>query len=391
MAIKVKLREKKISGNRQSLYLDFYPAIPNPETGEPTRRKFLGLYINSEKIKGENGKVKKINLSPIDKQHNKETLQLAEQIRQKRENHLNKPEIYTGYEKEQLKIKELGEQSFVAYFKSLADKRKASNYDNWASAYNYLETFTKGNLKFADLNEKFCNDFKEYLLTTKSNKSNKVTLAQNSAVSYFNKLKATLKQAYKDGYLPSDLNGKIECIKPQETISQTLTIEELNTLAKTECKNPLLKKYVLFSALTGMPFKEMQNLNWGQVELSETFGIRIKMIRQKTDKPYLLNISEQAYSLMGERKMQTDKVFEGINNRDRYYFFPLWLAEAGIKKDMTFHDLRHTYGCLQIDAGTDIYTLQGNMGHSTPQQSMEYGKISDQRKREAADKIKLDF
>jgi hypothetical protein len=35
MAIKVKLREKKISGNRQSLYLDFYPAIPHPETGEP--------------------------------------------------------------------------------------------------------------------------------------------------------------------------------------------------------------------------------------------------------------------------------------------------------------------------------------------------------------------
>jgi len=391
MAIKVKLREKEISGNRQSLYLDFYPAIPHPETNEPTRREFLGLYINAEKIKDKNGKVKSIKLTPIDKQHNKETLQLAEQIRQKRENHLNKPEIYTGYEKEQLKIKEQGEQNFVTYFKNLSDKRKASNHDNWVAAYKYLETFTKGNLKFADLNEKFCNDFKEYLLTTKSNKSNKVTLAQNSAVSYFNKLKATLKQAHKDGYLNTDLNAKIECIETQETIKQTLTIEELNTLAKTECKNPLLKKYVLFSALTGMPFKEMQNLNWAQVEISETFGIRIKMIRQKTGKPYLINISEQAYSLMGERKEPTDKVFEGINNRDRYYFFPLWLAEAGIKKEMTFHDLRHTYGCLQIDAGTDIYTLQGNMGHSTPRQSMMYGKISDQRKREAADKIKLDF
>jgi integrase len=379
MSIKVKLRQKAISGNRQSLYLDFYPAIPHPETGEPTRREFLGLYL-FDKAK-----------NPIDKQSNKETLQLAEQIRQKRENYLNKPEIYTGYEKEQLKIKEQGEQNFVTYFKSLADKRKASNHDNWVSAYNYLETFTKGNLKFADLNEKFCDEFKEYLLTTKSNKSSKTTLAQNSAVSYFNKLKATLKQAYKDGYLQTDLNAKIECIEPQERIKQTLTIEELNTLAKAECKYPLIKKYVLFSALTGMPFKEMQNLNWGQVEISETFGIRIKMIRQKTGKPYLINISEQAYSLMGERKEQTDKVFEGINNRDRYYFFPLWLAEAGIKKDMTFHDLRHTYGCLQIDAGTDIYTLQGNMGHSTPRQSMMYGKISDQRKREAADKIKLDF
>ena len=402
MAIKVKLRQKAISGNRQSLYLDFYPAIPHPETGEPTRREFLGLYIPNpvkfKKRKDKNGNEKQIPVYDENPALNilietdvENILKRAEQIRQKKENQLNKPEIYTGYEKEQLKIKEQGEKNFVEYFKSLADKRKASNHDNWVSAYNYLETFTQGNLKFADLNEKFCNEFKEYLLTTKSNKSKKVTLAQNSAVSYFNKLKATLKQAYKDGYLPSDLNAKIECIEPQERIKQTLTIEELNTLAKAECKYPLIKKYVLFSALTGMPFKEMQNLNWGQVEVSETFGIRIKMIRQKTGKPYLINISEQAYSFMGERKEPTDKVFEGINDRDRYYFFPLWLAEAGIKKDMTFHDLRHTYGCLQIDAGTDIYTLQGNMGHSTPRQSMMYGKISDQRKREAANKIKLDL
>lgn len=379
MAIKVKLREKKISGNRQSLFLDFYPAIPHPETGLPTRREFLGMYL-MEKPK-----------NPFDKQHNKETLQIAEQIRQKRETHLNKPEIYTGYEKEQLRIKELGEQNFVAYFKSLAEKRKASNHDNWVSAYHYLETFTKGNLKFADLNEKFCNDFKQYLLTTKSNKSSKTNLSQNSASSYFNKLKATLKQAYKDGILQTDLNVKIKGIETQEQIKQTLTIEELNILAKTECKYPLLKNYVLFSALTGMPFKEMQNLCWGQVEISETFGIRIKMIRQKTGKPYYINISEQAYTLLGESKEPTDKVFPEISNNDRYIYFRLWLSESGIKKDMTFHDLRHTYGCLQIDFGTDIYTLQGNMGHSTTRQTMMYGKISDQRKREAADKIQLDF
>ena len=377
MAIKVKLRQKTISGNRQSLYLDFYPAIPHPETGKPTRREFLGLYL-FDKAK-----------NPIDKQNNKEVSQLAEQIRQKKENHLNKPEIYTEYEREQLRIKEQGKKNFVGYFKTLADKRKMSNNDNWISAYNYLVAFTKGNLSFADLNEKFCNDFKEYLLTTKSNKSSKKSLAQNSAVSYFNRLKAALKQAYKDGYLRSDLNSKIDCIETQDIIKQTLTIEELNTLAKAECKYPLLKEYVLFSALTGMPFKEMQNLNWGQVEVSESFGVRIKMIRQKTGKPYLINISEQAYDLMGERKEPTDKVFQEINNRDRYYFFPLWLAEVGIRKDMTFHDLRHTYGSLQIDLGTDIYTLQGNMGHSTPRQSMKYGKISDQRKREAADRIRL--
>jgi len=48
MTVKVKLREKVISGNRKSLYLDFYPAIPNPETGEPTRREFLNLFLTNE-------------------------------------------------------------------------------------------------------------------------------------------------------------------------------------------------------------------------------------------------------------------------------------------------------------------------------------------------------
>jgi integrase len=115
------------------------------------------------------------------------------------------------------------------------------------------------------------------------------------------------------------------------------------------------------------------------------------MIRQKTTKPYQINISEQAYGFLGERKEPTDKVFENLNNRDRYHFFPLWLATAGIKKEMTFHNLRHTYGCLQIDLGTDIYTLQGNMGHATARQTMGYAKVSDNRKREAADKIKLDL
>ena len=42
---KVTLRSKEISKNREALYLDFYPPIPNPETGKPTRREFLKLHI----------------------------------------------------------------------------------------------------------------------------------------------------------------------------------------------------------------------------------------------------------------------------------------------------------------------------------------------------------
>jgi len=36
-------------------------------------------------------------LSPLEKQHNEQTLKLAEQIKVKRENQLNKPEIYVAF------------------------------------------------------------------------------------------------------------------------------------------------------------------------------------------------------------------------------------------------------------------------------------------------------
>ena len=412
MAIKVKLRTKAISGNRQSLYLDFYPAIINPDTGEPTRREFLNLFLNDE-IKHETlfyldtkgkpqkkivpvldkaGHTKKVNLNPIDKQHNKETLQLAEQIRQKRDNHINKPEIYTGYEKDQLKIRDRGERNFVEYFKKLADKRKASNYDNWVSAYYYLETFTKGNLKFIDLNETFCNEFREYLLTTKSNKSSKTSLSQNSALSYFNKVKAALKQAYKDGYLQTDLNRSIEPIKQAETQRNFLTIEELNRLVKVDCQNPLIKRAALFSALTGLRFSDIEKLVWSEFEYIEGNGYFIQFKQQKTKGVEMMPISEQAYSLLGEKKEPTDKVFEGLTySAYSNKHLAKWIGLAGITKEITFHCFRHTFATLQLSKGTDIYTVSKMLGHRELKTTQIYAKIIDQTKRIAADKIQLDF
>lgn len=385
MATKVSLRQKKISKGRKSLYLDFYPPIPHPETGAPTRREFLGLYIY-EKAK-----------TPIYKKHNTETLKIGESIRQKRENFLNKPEIYNQYEKEQLRLKKLGEICFVEYFTKLANKRKASNHDNWISALKYLEAFTNGSLKFANLNQKFLEDFKEHLLTTKSNKSNKTTLSQNSAVSYFNKVKATLKQAYKDGILQFDLNIKVSPIKPDETRREYLTLEELNSLAKTDCNNSLLKRAALFSALTGLRFSDIQKMTWSELEYMSEQGYFLNFNQKKTKSVEILPISEQAYSFtLGNqepKEMPQDKcVFEGLKYsvyHNKHLF--QWIGAAGITKDITFHCFRHTFATLQLFNGTDIYTVSKMLGHKDLKTTQIYAKIVDATKRTAANKIQLDL
>ena len=423
MAIKVKLRQKNISEGRKSLYLDFYPAIINHKTGKKTRREFLGLYLFSDKkaLKSElqnledrikslklqgkttNSQEKELTeiqtffkkfrgLTSIDKVHNSNTLSRAESIRQKRDNIIGKPEIYSDVEKEQLRINELGEQCFVEYLKKLTDKRYGSNHSNWNSTLKFFTVFTNGSIKFKDLNVPLFEDFKSYLLTVKSNKSRKATLEINTASSYFNKIKAALKQAYKDEILQADLNGRITPIPEKETRREFLTIEEVNTLYKTSCKNALLRKTAIFSALTGMAFKEIQNMVWGDATFTKSTGYTVLTKRQKTQSDNYLPISEQAYSLMGERKGSKERVFEGLKySASNNKILSEWITSAGITKKITFHCFRHTYSVLQLSNGTNIYALSKMLGHKSIKTTEIYAKIIDKVKRDTTNKIILDL
>ncbi len=101
----------------------------------------------------------------IDKQHNKDTQSIAEANKAEKGQPAKQARDLYRIWKNQLILKEKGKQCFVEYFKKLANKKKTSNHDNWISALNYLNNFTNGSLKFFDLDESFCEDFKNYLLT----------------------------------------------------------------------------------------------------------------------------------------------------------------------------------------------------------------------------------
>lgn len=371
--VKVSLRRKPMNGGKQSLYLDFYPAIQHPDTGKQTRREFLRLHI-WDKPKND-----------IEKNHNKETLGLAENIAAKRQIAVQNLQYgFLSTEKQ--------ERDFVEYFEELTEKRAGSNFDNWYSSLNYIKAFTGGKLRFADVNLHWCNQFKEYLLNIPTNRSAKAKLSQNSALSYFNKLRATLKQAYKDGYLLTDLNSRLEGIKEEETKREYLTLEELQLLVNTDCSMIVLKAAALFSALTGLRFSDIHKLTWGEVKQSEADGYYLEFQQKKTKGFEVLPISEQAHDLLGGRGNDNDKVFEGlIYSAWVNAHLVKWVARAGIKKDITFHSFRHTYATLQLSLGTSIYTVSKMLGHKDLKTTQIYAKIVDEDKRNAADKIKLNF
>ena len=375
MATKVKLRQRAISGNRQSLYLDFYPAIPHPETGEPTRREFLGLYL-FDKPK-----------NPFDKQSNKETLQLAENIRAKRQIEIQAGNY--GF----LNTRQKAETDFVQYFKQIVETKTGSNKHGWQTTFNYFEMFTGGKFTLSNLNENLCNDFREYLLTAKRQRGiQSKQITQSSARAYYNKFKAALKQAYKKGLIEKDLSTRIDGISEPEVQREHLTLEQLQTLVNTPCSIPLLKNAAIFSALTGLRFSDIAKLIWSEVQYSEREGYFLQFRQKKTKGVEVLPISEQAFKLLGERKEPTEQVFKGlIYSAYLNVHLKQWILRAGITKDITFHCFRHTFATLQLSHGTDIYTVSKMLGHRELKTTQIYAKIVDDTKRKAADKIKLDM
>lgn len=371
---KVTLRKKAISKARHSLYLDFYPPIPNLETGKPTRREFLQLYLY-DKPNGE-----------IQKTHNKETEKLAEYIQASRQLKLQAQDY--GF-----LIKETQNSCFIEYFRKQVTKRKGSNSGNWKSALPYLEKFSGGTIKMVEVNEGWCNDFKEYLLNACSRRSKDKPLSQNSVVSYFNKLKAALAQAYKDGLLINDINSKIDSVKPQETQRLTLTIEELKKLTATDCSQPILKRAALFSALTGLRFSDIEKLTWGEVEeTASAEGIKyyLNYTQKKTKSVQVHPISEQAYKLLGEPNDSSDLVFQGLKySAYQNVHLRQWIMDAGIHKKITFHNFRHTFATLQVHFGTHIVTIKDLLGHKNLKTTMVYAKSDNLAKMIAANKIQF--
>jgi integrase len=93
---------------------------------------------------------------------------------------------------------------------------------------------------------------------------------------------------------------------------------------------------------------------------------------------------------LGERGESNEQVFHVLHySAWENVKLKRWVLAAGITKDITFHSFRHTYATLQLSADTDFNTITKMMGHNYKKTTLIYAKVVDQKKRAAADKIKL--
>ena len=374
--INVTLRKRTLPSGKITLYLDFFPPVYNAKTREFSRREYLGLYLVS---KPKNN---------IDKAMNSENLYKAEMICANRLNELNKQQIYTPFEQERLRLQEIGEKSFLQYLKQTAEIKTGNNAEIWKYAIIHFEKFLKNeDILMQEIDVTIIEDFREYILKAKCLKKKDQFLAQNTALSYFNKIKATLRKAYKKGLLQTDINAAVDNIKEQESQRNFLTMEEASRLFRTPCKKEIVKRVCMFSLLTGIRYSDIAKLTWEEVQYSKSEGYYIRFKQQKTDRPVTLPISQEAFEFLGEKETQYKRVFYDLKKWDVDRLLPIWVKDASIEKHITFHCFRHTYATLQMAAGTDIFTVSKMLGHKNIKTTQIYTKIIDEKKRETTNKI----
>jgi len=371
--MKIHLRKRQHSKTGSiSLFLEIYKGTTTSSDGKVKNLRdyeYLNLYL-IDKPK-----------TPIDKQHNKDTLQLAESIKAKRE-----LEIKNGLYGFTNKFKQ--STNFIDYFTEQMEKRKQSigNYGNWDSTLKHLIKFAGTKVSFREIDQNFAENFRDYLKNT-AKKSSGQPLSSSSVSSYFLKFRACLKEAVRKKIILS--NPAIDVSNPKviENIREYLTLDELKAIVKAECRYDVLKRAFIFSCLTGLRWSDINNLKWSELQKTND-GWRITFHQQKTKGLQYLDLSEQSRGYLGEADSPDDRVFTGLKYSS-YMNVELskWMMRAGITKDITFHCARHTFAVLQLTLGTEIFTLSKLLGHSELKTTQIYAKIVDEKKREAVNKI----
>lgn len=369
--MKVFLRQRKQTRNGTiSLYLEIYKGYAETKDGKrkPIRDyEYLDLYLIDKPS------------NPIDKQQNKENLNLAESIKAKRELEIkNGTYGFTNEFKKQT--------NFIEYFRNLVNKKETKgNLGNWYSTQIHLENYAGSNVTFKDIDLQFAEGFKEYL--NKAKRKDGKPLANNSKASYFAKFRAALNEAVKEKIIygnPAVETGNYKTIESQR---EYLTLDELRKLAQTECRYDVLKRAFLFSCLTGLRWSDINNLKWNDVQQINN-SCRIHFKQQKTKGQQYLDINQQARELMQGIGKPDERVFIGLNYSSYMNVaLQMWILKAGITKQITFHCARHTFAVLQLTLGTEIYTLSKMLGHSELKTTQIYAKIVDEKIKEAVNKI----
>lgn len=338
-----KLGAKILSDGRESLFLDYYLGyiMVYDESKDKTvakkdrKREALKLYLWQAPR------------TPLERQQNKETLELAKKIRFERSQELL--ENITGY-----RLRKERKVNFLDYFQAYNDRYTKKDV-----------RMMKGVLtRFIDFLKIEYPQYSTYI------KPEQITIAKNPC------------------------KGVVCKCDKQVLRKDVLSLEEMQALISThyDNENPEIRRAFIFCLYTGIRFCDVQDLKYSNVDYSN----KILSFEQNKTKGHSANsgvvipLNDDLLQLIGEphtEQYEQETIFRLPSATMCLKALRRWTKRAGITKHITWHCARHSFAVNILNNGANIKTVASLLGHSGLKHTEKYTRAVDSLKEAAINSL----
>jgi site-specific recombinase XerD len=345
------------------------------------KREFLSLYLWQAPR------------TPIERQRNKDVLELAKRIRFERGQELL--EDVEGY-----RLKRSTDINFLDYFQSYIEKYTKKDKRMIEIAYN----------RFVD----FLNETPEYNKYSKRIKPNQLSrdmmvvfteyLQSRSrgegAKSIYQRFKKVIKYAVEHDVMYKNPCDKVSIkVDEQQLRKEVLSLEEIQQLIayRDKKQNQEIRRAFIFCLYTGLRFCDVRDLTFANVDYSN----RLLKFEQNKTKGHSANsgvvipLNDGLINLIGQPinlENRSEIVFKLPSYEMCLKSLDRWVKSAGITKHISWHCARHSFAVNILNNGANIKTLASLLGHSGLKHTEKYTRAVDGLKQDAINSLpQLEF
>jgi len=373
------LRKSVKDGSEYSLYLEYQIGY-NHNNGTSIRRKeSLSLYLAASPR------------TPVERQKNKETLDLAKKIRFEREQEfLEDKEGYRlkkdktvnfydyyqayvdNYTKKDIRVIEMGLRDFKAF--------TAQEYPQYAQRIEPKQITKDMMIKFTQF-------------LTKKHRGTGIS-------SVYRRFKKIINYGIDHGvFTQNPCKGVTVAPNDDMLVKEILSEKEMKQLfaCHYEGENPIIRRAFAMTCLGGIRYCDVKRLTYGEVDYENAL---IKFRQNKTinhskRSGAVINLTDITLAIIGPRPEDA---------KDDTLIFPLpsstmclkalrhWTKRAGITKHITWHCGRHSFGTILLNKGSNVKVVADLLGHSSLKYVEVYVRAVDEEKKKALNSLpKIDI
>ena len=378
-----KLQQSTLFDGRISLYLEYYLG----------RTQWIDGKTGKAKVKHDRKK-ETLNLyliSPArtqtERQKNKETLELAKEIRAEREQELKASK--TG---KRLKVS-MRKVNFLDYFQAYIENYTKKDVRMVVLALNRFKDFLeleypvfKTSIKPEQLNKDMMLSFVEYLQSKSTGEG---------AKGIFQRFKKVVAYAVEHDVIMKNPCKGVQCKADDQTLRKDiLSVEEMQQLINTTYKgqNQDVRRAFILCLYAGIRFCDVAELRYSNVDYSN----RLLMFEQTKTKGssassgVVIPLNDSLLSLIGKpstNEAKDEKIFNLPSHTMCLKALRRWTQRADINKHITWHCARHSFAVNILNNGANIKTVASLLGHSGLKHTEKYTRAVDSLKEAAINSL----